>query len=285
MDTKHAKSPCCYGRIHRFGHRRRQCSSCKKTWSIRLKKRGRPKIRIQSNVLKQIFLEKYTLSHLAKRRSGVGLVNFRHRFRQTLRRFVARPSSQKLPSGPLILLADGVFFCFQKRPWVLYLMALKSCTGKTAIFLDPVLLPEREGALRWRQAFETIPYKTRARIRALVVDNLNGMKKIAKYQGWILQLCHFHLILKFQVQHRRQRRALRGGVMREEIYQLMRQILEVSGGSLLNTSIAQLTQLAQNPCITYRIQAVVREFLKSINYYRAYRIHPELNLPSTTNTV
>lgn len=285
MDTKHAKSHCCYAQIHRFGHRRRQCSSCKKTWSIRLKKRGRPKIRIQSDVLNQIFLEKYTLSHLAKRRSGVGLANFRHRFRQTLRRFVARPNSQKLPSGPLILLADGVFFCFQKRPWVLYLMAFKSCTGKTAIFLDPVLLPEREGALRWRQAFETIPYKTRVRIRALVVDNLNGMKKIAKYQGWVLQLCHFHLILKFQVQHRRQRRALRGGVMREEIYQLIRQILEVSDGPRLNASIAQLTQLAQNPCITYRIQAVVREFLKSINYYRAYRIHPELNLPSTTNTI
>lgn len=285
MTTKHAKSPCCYARVYRFGHRRRQCSSCKQTWSIRQKKRGRPRIRVQSNVLNQIFLEKYTLNHLAKRRSGVGLANFHHRFRQVLRRFVERPNSQRLPSGPLILLADGIFFYFQKRPWVLYLMALKSCSGKTAVFLDPVLLAERESAVRWMQVFETIPYKTKARIRALVVDNLNGMKKIAKHHGWILQLCHFHLILKFQVQHRRQRHALIGGAMREEIYRLMCQILEVPDGPLLNASIARLTQLAKNPCITYRIQATVRDFLKSINYYRAYRIHPQLNLPSTTNTI
>src|SRR3989338_4131782 len=164
MTTKHAKSPCCYALIHRFGHRRRQCSSCKRTWSIRQKKRGRPRIRIQSNILNQIFLEKYTLSHLAKRRSGVGLVNFRHRFRQVLRRFVARPSPQKLPSGPLILLADGLFFYFQKRPWILYLMALKSCTGHTAIFLDPILIPERESAFRWIRAFEVIPTGVKSRI-------------------------------------------------------------------------------------------------------------------------
>lgn len=286
MNPKHAKSPCCQARIYRFGHRRRQCSTCKQTWSIRQKKRGRPRIRIQSDVLKQVFLEKYTLGHLAKRRSGVGLVNFRHRFRQTLHRFIVHPSPQKLPSGPLILLADGLFFYFQGKPWVLYLIALKSCAGKTAVFLDPILLPERESSVRWIQALEeAIPQKIKPRIRALVVDNLNGMKKLAKYEGWVLQLCHFHLIQKFQIQHRRQRRVLRGGAMREEIYQLIRQALEVPGGPLLNDSITRLTQLARNSCITYRIQAMVREFLRSIDSYRAYRTHPELNLPSTTNTI
>lgn len=285
MTTKHAKSPCCCAQVYRFGHRRRQCSTCKKTWSIRRKKRGRPRIRVQSNVLKQVFLEKYTLNHLAKRRSGVGLANFRHRFRQVLRRFVARPSTPKLPQGPLILLADGTFFYFQKKPWVLYLRAFKSCTGQTAVFLDPILLPERESATRWRYVFGTIPQKIRARTYALVVDNLNGMKKTAIYHDWVLQLCHFHLIQKFQIQHRRQRHILRGGIVREDIYRLMRQILEIPSGPLLKASIAQLTQLAQNPCLAHRIQATVRDFLKSISYYRAYRIYPKLNLPSTTNTI
>jgi len=285
MKTKHAKSPCCHAQIYRFGHRRRQCSTCKRTWSIRQKKRGRPRIRIQSDVLNQVFLEKYTLRLLVKRRPGIGLANFRHRFRQTLNSFITRPSPQKLPPGPLILLADGLFFLFQRKPWVLYLIALKSCSGKTAMFLDPVLLPDRESALKWRQAFGNIPPKIRTRIRALVVDNLNGMKKIAKHHGWVLQLCHFHLILKFQVQHRRQRRALKGGPLREDIYRLMRQILEVPDGPLLTALIAQLTQLAQNPRMTYRIQAVIREFLRSINYYRTYLTYPKLNLPSTTNTI
>lgn len=240
---------------------------------------------MQSDVLNQVFLEKYTLGHLAKRRPGVGLANFRHRFRQALRCFVARPSPQKLPSGPLILLADGLFFYFQKRAWVLYLMAVKSCTGKIAVFLDPILLQQRESAVRWQQVLAAIPLKTKARILALVTDNLNGMKQIAQHEGWILQLCHFHLIQKFQVQHRRQRRALKGGVIREKIYRLIRQILEIPSGTLLNTSIAQLTRLAQNRRIPYRIQAVIREFLSSVTYYRTYRIYPDLNLPSTTNTI
>lgn len=286
MKTKHAKSPCCHAKIYRFGQRRRQCSTCKRTWSIRPKKRGRPKIRLPENVLGHIFLERYTLTHLAKRRPGVNVGAFRYRFRQALQRFVSRPKPLRLPLGPLILLADGLYFHFQRRHWVLYLMALKSATGKKAIFLDPILLPKKESAVRWKQVLATaIPQKVRPRIRAIVVDNLNGMKKIAKREGWILQLCHFHLILKFQVQYRRQRRALKGGVLRQEAYQLMRQILELPSGNLLNISIAKLSRLAQNPCITYRIQGVIREFLSSVNFYRAYLKHPELNLPSTTNTI
>lgn len=286
MDTKHAKSPCCRSEVYRFGHRRRQCRTCKRTWSIRQKKRGRPRIRIQSNVLNQILLEKYTLSHLAKRRPSVGLANFRYRFRQALRRFVEQPNVQKLPSGPLILLVDGLFFHFQKLPWVLYLTALRSCNDKKAVFLDPILLPRKESAVGWQQVLEVaIPSEAMPRICALVVDNLNGMKKIAKHYGWVLQLCHFHLIKKFQIQHRRLRRALKGGVLREDIYQLIQQALETPDGPLLNTSMAQLTQLAKNPSITYRIQAMLREFLSSITYYRSYLTHPQLNLPSTTNTI
>jgi len=285
MNTKHAKSLCCQASIRRFGHRRRQCTSCKRTWSIRPKKRGRPLIRISPQVLNQIFLKGYTLQQLAHRRPSVGLLNFRHRFRQALSRFVARPCPQKIPSGPLTLLADGLYFLFHKKPWVLYLIALKSCRGKTAVFLDPVLLPGKEGAARWRQVFSAIPPKARPHIKALVVDNLNGMKRIAKHENWLLQLCHFHLILKFQIQYRRGRRALRGGKIRDEIYRLIRQTLETSEESVFNYSFDRLTRIAQMSCGTQRIQATVRDFLQSVPYFRTYRTHPELNLPTTTNTI
>jgi hypothetical protein len=285
MKTKHAKSPCCHAQIYRFGHRRRQCSSCKRTWSIRPKKRGRPIACISQNVLSQIFLERYTLLHLVQRRPGLGLSAFRHRFRQALQRFINRPRPQKIPSGPLILLADGLWFHFDQKPWILYLTALKPCSGKTAVFLDPILLPGKEGAFKWNRVFAAIPSEPRARIKALVVDNLNGMKLIAKKEGWILQLCHFHLILKLQIQRGRERRALKGGSVREEIYRTIRQALETPDESHLNTLLARLTHLTQTFCGTQRIQAMVREFIQSIKYYRAYRAHFELNLPSTTNTV
>lgn len=285
MKTKHAKSPCCHVKVYRFGHRRRQCSSCKRTWSIRPKKRGRPSIRIPANVLKQIFLEKYTLIHLVQRRPRIQLLAFRYRFRQLLHRFITQPTPQKLPSGPLILLADGLWFHFQNKPWILYLTALKSCFGKTAVFLDPILLPGKEGAHKWKQVFAAIPSEPRSRIRALVVDNLQGMKLIAKKEGWILQLCHFHLILKLQIQRGRERRMLRGGSVREKIYSLIRQALEAPDDPHLNTLLTRLVHLAQTFCGTQRIQAMVREFLQSIRYYRAYRAHPDLNLPTTTNSV
>jgi hypothetical protein len=285
MKTKYAKSPCCRTKIYRFGKKRRQCSCCKRTWTIRPKKRGRPIERVSPNVLNQIFLEKYTLLLLAKRRPGVGILNFRHRFRQELYRFVAHSSPQKMPSGGLTLLADGLWFHFHKKPWILYLTALKSSSGKTAIFLDPILLPGKEGATRWKQVFEAIPMEPRARIRAIVVDNLQGMKLIAKQEGWILQLCHFHLILKLQIQRGRERRALKGGGVREKIYQTICQALETPNEEHLNVLLMRLIRLTQTSCGTPRIKAVVREFLNSIKYYRAYKTHPELNLPTTTNTV
>ena len=285
MDTKHAKSPCCQSQIYRFGHRRRQCSGCKKTWSIRRKKRGRPRLRMQSDVLSQVFLEKYAVNHLAKRRSGIPLATFRYRFRQVLSRFVGRQNLPKLPSGPLTLLADGIWFHFRKRRWILHLMALKSCKGKAAVFLDPVLRFGNEGKTGWQQVFATIPPGPRARIRALVVDNLNGMKKIAKHEGWALQLCHFHLIQKFQIQYRRRTRRLKGGAVREEIYRLIRQVLETANESILDASLARLIRFTRTSCGTRRIQAAVQDFLISVKYYRTYLTHPELNLPHTTNTV
>ena len=240
---------------------------------------------MQSDVLNQVFLEKYAVNHLAKRRSAIAAPAFRYRFRQALSRFIARPNLQKLPSGPLTLLADGLWFHFRKRRWILHLMAIKSCGGKTAFFLDPVLRFGNEGKTGWQQVFATIPPGPRARIRALVVDNLNGMKKIAKHEGWALQLCHFHLIQKFQIQYRRRTRRLKGGAVREEIYRLIRQVLETTNESVLNASLARLIHLTRTSCGTRRIQAAVQDFLLSVKYYRTYLMHPELNLPNTTNTV
>jgi len=285
MNTQHAKSPCCQAKILRFGGRRRQCRHCKRTWTIRSRKRGRPRLRMSSKIFQQIFLERFTLQHLSHRRPQVPLPNFRYRFRQALQRFVAGSGRQKLPRGSLTLLVDGLRFHFGRRPWVLYLMAVKSCAGKTAVFFDPLLLPGKEGAFRWEQALKGLPAKVRLRIRALVVDNLNGMKRIAKQHGWVLQLCHFHLIRKLQVQWKRPRRALRGGVVREELYQLIRDALETPDEKHLRYLVVRLNQLAAMDSITLRLQAILRDFLKSVPYYRSYRAHHKLHLPVTTNAV
>jgi hypothetical protein len=185
----------------------------------------------------------------------------------------------------LVLLADGLWFQFGGTPWVLYLTALKACASRQAVFLDPVLLPGREGAGHWQQVIDAIPAAIRGRICALVADNLPGMQKIARQHHWVLQLCHFHLLLKLQAQRGRMRYRLRGGAVREAIPRLIHQVMELPAGPALNSAVRQLRRLAQGDCGTRRVQINVRAFLTQITYYRAYLDHPELDLPWTTNAV
>jgi len=130
-----------------------------------------------------------------------------------------------------VLLADGLWFEFDGIQWVLYLTALKPCQGNQATFLDPLLLPGKEGASRWQQAMAAIPPVAKDRIQAMVVDNLPGMRKLAQQHQWVLQLCHFHLLLKLLARRGRVRYALRGGRVREEFIRL-RPILNCNGHSL-----------------------------------------------------
>jgi hypothetical protein len=285
MNSKHAKSPCCGARIRRFGPRRRQCVQCRRTWTIRPRKRGRPAHRTPASVLHRVFVEGFTVGQLFSKRPGVALPAYRYRFRQALRRFVARPSPQKIPRGPLVLLADGLWFEFDGVPWVLYLTALKPCRGNTATFLDPLLLPGKEGASRWQQALAAIPPRATHRIQAMVVDNLPGMRRLAYQRQWVLQLCHFHLLLKLQAQRRSVRYSLRGGPVREEIPQLIRNALELPDGPRLSRTLERLGRLSRRDCGTQRVQTTVRGFLKALPFYRSCLTHPHLELPRTTNSV
>jgi hypothetical protein len=230
-------------------------------------------------------VEGFTLGQLFSKRSGVALPAYRYRFRQALRRFVARPSPQKIPRGPLVLLADGLWFEFDRKPWVLYLRALKPCQGNYAIFLDPLLFPGKEGASRWQQAVAAIPPDAKRRIQAMVADNLPGMRRLAQQHRWVLQLCHFHLLLKLQAQRRGVRYTLRGGPVREKIHQLVRGALELPNGHRLSRTLEHLRRLSHGDCGTLRIQTTLREFLQDLQLYRSYLMHPHLGLPRTTNAV
>ena len=285
MQSKHAKSPCCAAQVRRFGPRRRQCVQCRGTWTVRPRKRGRSTHRTAPATLHQVLVKGCSLGQLFSKRAHVTLPGYRYRFRQALRRLVARPSPQKIPRGPLVLLADGLWFEFDGLPWVLYLTALKSCQGNRATFLDPLLLPGREGATHWQQAVAAIPPAVRQRIKAMVVDNLPGMRRIARQHQWALQLCHFHLLLKLQAHGRKRHYARRGGVVREEIQQLIRDALQLPEGQRLSWTLKRLEELHGSDCGTPGIQTTLGQFLYSLRFYRSYVRHPNLGLPTTTNAV
>jgi hypothetical protein len=187
--------------------------------------------------------------------------------------------------GPLVLLADGLWFQFKRKPWVLYLMALKPCQGDHAVFLDPVLLAGAERLAQWEEALEHIPQAVSERICAMVVDNLPGMRGVARQRGWVLQLCHFHLLMKFHGRIGSRPHALHGGPIRAEIHQLIRQALYLPDGVSLDNTLQCLQILSKTDCGTARIKMTVRAFLRDFQFYRSYLNHPEMGLPQTTNTV
>lgn len=284
MDSWHAKSRCCRAKIYHFGSRRRQCSYCKRTWRIRNKRRGRKPRRAPAQWLKAVFLDGRTLKTLAPR-YGLTHQGLSRRFRRELRKFAARPRRLRLPRGHLILVLDGLYFRFRGKDWVLYVMAVKPCRQNRAIFLDPVLLPGRENMQGWSQALTTIPASIRKRIRASVSDEVAGIIRLGTTQGWIVQLCHFHLISRLQNVRGRRNRNLAGRALREKLYQLTRKALEIRAGPHLNTVLKELWRLVRRAKRLRVIRMIVREFLRRVNPFRAYQKHPELNLPTTTGSV
>lgn len=285
MHSKHVKSPCCGAKVRRFGKRRRQCCSCKKTWSIRQKKRGRPPHRSPVELLRKVFFRGFSLSQLHSGKVNVDLPAYRYRFRQALQKFLSKPHKLEIPDEPLVLLADGVWFQFNRRHWVLYMAALKPCSHRQAIFLQPQLHPGKESSNNWIKMFSGIPEKAKTRICAIVGDNLRGMQKLAEVNNWLFQLCQFHMLIKLQVRRKGISHRLIGGSLREELYDLITCAMKSTDVDKFRSVIFRLEELVKGKCCTKRIRATVREFLSCVGYYRTYLDYPNLNLPTTTNTM
>jgi hypothetical protein len=232
-----------------------------------------------------VLLEGRVLRHLTGRYRGCSTQAVTYRFRRALTAFVNRPRRPEWPGGDVVLLADGVWFQFQGQPWVVYLMALKSCAENRAVFLDPVLRPGRESIEHWKEAFATIPRDVHPRVRALISDNIRGVPSLARERGWVLQLCHFHLISQLHGRRGRHKRTVADRQHREVLYQLIREALARPDGPELTAVLTQLHQLLAQPLVTGRMRMVAREFLRRLDLYRAYRLHPALDLPTTTGAV
>lgn len=285
MKTLHAKSSCCRRKIYRFGNRRRQCSLCGRTWSVWRKKRGRKHRRKDKNLLVKVLLEKQTFKQQIRKGSIISIAGLHKRFRKTLSRFVEQPRKDILPSGDLILLADGFWFRFKKEDWILYLMALKPVKEKIATLLDPILLPGKESYENWSQVIKTIPEKVKNQIKAFVSDNFRASKKLIRKYKWIHQLCHFHLIAQLQIRRGKRKSTLSGRNIREEIYLEIREALETPNRQRLKFLKEHLKVLAGFPECPKKLTMMTNEFLKQLKRFRAYLIYPELNLPTTTNAL
>ena len=284
MKTLHLKSPCCQEIIYQHGGKRRICSKCGKTWTVRPKKRGRKPIRRFKDPVMEILGQGITLTTWASRHH-LTLPNASKQFQRNLIKFLKRHAEPIVPLGPYILLVDGLWFTFKKQNWVMFLLALKPLTENRAYFLDPVLLAGGESYDNWTYAISTIPQECRKQIKALVSDGFRTSKNIALEQGWIHQRCHFHLIAYLQVRRGRRKKCIVGGSVREAIYQTIMKLLQEQNQIKVEGLKIRLRKLSGYPDCPRSLKMTVGEFLRALPEFRAYLDYPNLHLPTTTGSV
>lgn len=275
-------APCCKAKIRRFSGRRRQCVSCLRTWRVRPKKRGRRRRRSDNRLIQRVLCQQRTLTQLALT-AGLTRQTLSARFRKVLRCEYVRPAPATNHIGDLILLADGLWFRFGKIRWVLHLMALRPVKGEVAVFLDPVLLEGREDKLSWLKAMSTIPKAYRRSIRALVGDKFSGCVDIARQNGWVLQLCHFHLLAQLKG-HSSNRATTTVPNIRHGIHSLLRKTLRTADKNKRDQLIGLLKVLLSDPATPATYKSVVRGFFRSLDRYHAFIHHPQLLLPTTNGS-
>ena len=284
MKTLHVKSPCCRGRINRFGKRRRQCSICKRTWRIRQKSRGRKRKRVDRRLVHRILVEHRTFQHHC-RKGAISQSGFSKRLSKAIRSDPKLKARLRFPSSPYALLGDGLYFKFKRMDWVMYVMAVKPVKSHRAFFLDPVLLQGKECYERWRVALVTIPPGTKKRVKAFVSDGFRGSKLIAKEHGWVHQRCHFHLLMALIRRHGRRSYRVKGAGNRERLLGVVRILLTTTEATMKRKQILKAQRLLSHPLCPPWIRKQTIEFLRTLDDFRAYLLYPSLNLPATTNAV
>lgn len=282
--NKHAKSPCCNAPVRRYGRRRRQCIQCHSTWRIRQKQRGRKRNRINPLILVNTFCNHETLTQRANRSQlSTPVIQKRHRYE--LEKYLRGSKLVPLPSGKLILVIDGVWFQFKNRErLVIYLRAVRPVQSNKAVFLDPVFMVGREHVSCWKHICDQLPFQLERRIVAVVADGFRGVEAFAARNGWILQRCHFHLIAELQ-RMRGMGKRVKNRKIREKLYQSVRAALEITDARQLKKLQHTIFRLSISKRCPKWMGMRAREFLRHIDDFRAYLKYPELQLPSTTNTV
>jgi|SRR3989339_136196 len=276
MNILHGKSPCCQAKIYKFGGKRKQCSLCKKTWSVRKKKRGRKAKRINPDLLNKVLGKGWKVAHLADRKGSVSQSAFSQRLKKAMS---AKTRTNKYPIGWLILIADALWFELDGERWTTYLLAVRSTTGGLAYFLDPVLLTGRETGNGWAKALSSMPSEIENRILAIVSDGFRGLCQLAKQKTWVSQRCHFHLLAQFKVQLGFWKK-LPDHPIRKEIYAMVFKLLRTKEHEIeYSENLYEL--LISNHC-PQRYRAVGLEFLRRLPEFRAYLKYPDLHLPPTT---
>ena len=266
MNIIHAKSPCCHTQVWRHGVRRRYCSACGRTWSLRKKRRGRKRNRCTGKALVRYF------EHGNRRLSS-------YRLRKELEYFLAQSPWQPVPDGRLIIIADAFYARVAKKRVVVYLTLVRPVDSTEAIILPPTLGGSVESYAGWGAHFETLPAGIAQRLVAAVCDGRVGLVALVRERNLVLQRCHFHFLARLQVKRSKlpsSRNYAEGALL----YRLAKAALVSDADA--ETALCKLAAKARTA--PSGLRTVLSGFVVNYADYLAYRRYPSLRLPTTTGS-
>jgi len=283
MLKQREKSPCCRGGVRRFSARRRQCILCGKTWRVWKKKRGRRKIRVSLDIARRFVFNRLLPTRAP--RSGVRQTRNERQYRLSLSRAI---SAKTLPwplipeGGSLIAVADALVKYIENQWHTWYFILVRRPKDNEAVILPAYHQKGTETVAGWRAAFDRVEKTVFSRIQALVCDGHRGLTFEAKWRGWLLQRCHFHLIARIQ-SRRSKWRTSQHAKEGQRIYDLVKRVLLEKDKSRLPPLINALEEIAwYTP--SGDLRSTLKGFVNHYEEFRAYLAHPALRLPTTNNT-
>ena len=283
MNTKHAKSPCCQGKVIKFGERRRQCYVCRKTWRIRQKKTGRKKKRVQANLAASFLINQrlscYSLS--AKLQKSEDVLN--RNIKRSLSQFVLKTPYPKLPTkSPLVVIADAMAQRVENKIYTAYFILVKAPASKKATIAPPYFEEGKESCAGWKNAFGNLPKPVFKVIAAIVSDGHLGLRSLALRNDWLMQRCQFHLLASLQGR-RSKSKFSRHREVGEAIFALVKSIINDKNEEDLWNSISRLKEIRAHTS-SPGLSRLLRGFMKTHKQFRTFIDYPDLNLPRTSNT-
>lgn len=285
MSIQHIKSPCCGAHSINYGKRRRQCSSCRTTWRIRRKKRGRKIKRVSPQLAVRLFETKSTIRQRAEAQ-GLSERQYQYRMMRSLAHINGYKWYDLLPQrSKFILLIDGIWAHCNGKRVVVYLLALRSIKNTQAILLPPHVMTGTETHKKWQTIIDDLPVELQNQIVALVCDGLTGMTEQAQWRGWVVQRCQFHFIKTIERFRGKKNQFVKNKRFRENMYQAMRKALVMPEGNQLQDIFATIEQGGRYRHCPFWIKPLVKELVRYRHEFRAYIMHPELQLPATNGAM
>lgn len=257
------------------------CVQCKKTWTVRPKRRGRKAKRVTATPIKR-YLNHERVPLARERRGATVSASRSARLRKERDEFNKKQVWHPVPDGPLILIADAIVK-YRKGSWhTWFFMFLRAVESEDAIILPPYYAGGREVCSEWCSALETIHPDTLKRVKALVSDGHRGLMSFALWHDWLVQRCHIHLIMAIQA--RRSRWSMgRKRSEGEEIFMLTNCVLKNPCREEARRALSRIEEIGWTSK-SKMLKKVLQGFVTSAEDYRTYLNHPELNLPTTSNT-